>query len=119
MRGQVFITYRYADPHRADDAWAYDPQSRRVRRVSVEVKSDSVEGTDTTQEDFYTFSGRELHWHWKFLGWKDVLAVSTRATITLTCLAPTAKFPTTAGRCGASRWSNVLLSRLIIPTAMW
>jgi hypothetical protein len=66
VRGQVFITYRYADPHRADDAWAYDPQSRRVRRVSVEVKSDSVEGTDTTQEDFYTFSGRELHWHWKF-----------------------------------------------------
>ena len=75
VRGQVFITYRYADPHRADDAWAYDPQSRRVRRVSVEVKSDSVEGTDTTQEDFYTFSGRALHWHWKFLGWKDVLAV--------------------------------------------
>ena len=75
VRGQVFITYRYADPHRADDAWAYDPQSRRVRRVSVEVKSDSVEGTDTTQEDFYTFSGRELHWHWKFLGWKDLLAV--------------------------------------------
>jgi hypothetical protein len=75
VRGQVFITYRYADPHRADDAWAYDPQSRRVRRVSVEVKSDSVEGTDTTQEDFYTFSGRALHWHWKFLGWKDVLSV--------------------------------------------
>ncbi|HVB79237.1 MAG TPA: DUF1329 domain-containing protein [Candidatus Binataceae bacterium] len=75
VRGQVFITYRYADPHRADDAWAYDPQSRRVRRVSVEVKSDSVAGSDTTQEDFYTFSGRELHWHWKFLGWKYLLAV--------------------------------------------
>jgi hypothetical protein len=75
VRGQVFITYRYADPHRADDAWAYDPQSRRVRRVSVEVKSDSVVGTDTTQEDFYTFSGRALHWHWKFLGWKDLLTV--------------------------------------------
>jgi Protein of unknown function (DUF1329) len=75
VRGQVFITYRYADPHHADDAWAYDPQSRRVRRVSVEVKSDSVAGTDTTEEDFYSFSGRPLHWRWKFLGWKDVLAV--------------------------------------------
>ncbi len=75
VRGQVFITYRYADPHRADDAWAYDPQLRRVRRVSVEVKSDSMIGTDTTQEDFYTFSGRTLHWHWKFLGWRDLLAV--------------------------------------------
>src|SRR5581483_1553023 len=75
VRGQVFVTYRYADPHRADDAWAYDPQLRRVRRISVEVKSDSVEGTDTTQEDFYSFSGRPLHWHWKFLGFKDLLAV--------------------------------------------
>lgn len=75
VRGQVFITYRYADPHRADDAWAYDPQLRRVRRISVEVKSDSVAGTDTTQEDFYSFSGRPLHWHWKFLGFKDLLAV--------------------------------------------
>lgn len=75
VRGQVFITYRYADPHRADDAWAYEPQLRRVRRVSVEVKSDSVEGTDTTQEDFYSFSGRPLHWHWKFLGWKTLLSV--------------------------------------------
>jgi hypothetical protein len=26
-------------------------------------------------KDFYTFSGRALHWHWKFLGWKDLLAV--------------------------------------------
>jgi hypothetical protein len=75
VRGQVFITYRYTDPHRADDAWAYDPQLRRVRRISVEVKSDSVEGTDTTQEDFYSFSGRPLHWHWKFLGWKNLLAI--------------------------------------------
>lgn len=75
VRGQVFITYRYANPRRADDAWAYDPRLRRVRRVSVEVKSDSVAGTDTTQEDFYSFSGRPLHWHWKFLGWKDVLAI--------------------------------------------
>ena len=75
VRGQVLITYRYSDPHRTDDAWTYDPQSRRVRRISVEVKSDSVAGTDTTQEDFFTFSGRALHWHWKFLGWKDLLAV--------------------------------------------
>jgi len=74
-RGSGRQSYRYADPHRADDAWAYDPKSRRVRRISVEVKSDSVAGTDTTQEDFFTFSGRALHWHWKFLGWKDLLAV--------------------------------------------
>jgi hypothetical protein len=75
VRGTVLIDYRYSDPNRADDAWAYDPKLRRVRRISVEVKSDSVAGTDQTYEDFYTFSGRPVRWNFKFLGWKDVLCV--------------------------------------------
>ena len=76
VRGTVFIIYRYTDPHRADDAWAYDPKLRRVRRISAEAKSDSMLGTDTTIDDFYTFSGHQLQWNWKFLGWKDVLCVA-------------------------------------------
>jgi len=76
VRGEVIINYRYADPKRADDAWVYDPKLRRVRRISVEVKSDSMAGTEQTFEDFYTFSGRALSWNWKFLGWRDLLSVS-------------------------------------------
>lgn len=76
IRGTAFISYRYSDPFRADDAWAYVPQLRRVRRISAEVKSDSLLGTDHTIEDFYGFSGRTLEWNWKFLGWKDVLFIS-------------------------------------------
>jgi len=79
IRGTVFIVYRYADPHRADDGWAYIPNLRRVRRISAEVKSDSLLGTDHTIEDFYSFSGRELEWHWRFLGWKDQLAAQDSA----------------------------------------
>jgi len=75
VRGEVIINYRYSDPHRADDAWVYDPKLRRVRRISVEVKSDSVAGTEQTVDDFYTFSGRALSWNWKFIGWKDLLCV--------------------------------------------
>ncbi|MGD0075032.1 MAG: DUF1329 domain-containing protein [Candidatus Binataceae bacterium] len=75
LRGTVVIDYRYADQNRADDAWTYDPKLRRVRRISVEVKSDSVAGTELTYEDFYTFSGRSVRWNFKFLGWKDMLAV--------------------------------------------
>ncbi|HTY54168.1 MAG TPA: DUF1329 domain-containing protein [Candidatus Binataceae bacterium] len=75
VRGEVIINYRYSDPKRADDAWVYDPKLRRVRRISVEVKSDSVAGTEQTVDDFYTFSGRVLAWNWKFLGWKDLLCV--------------------------------------------
>ena len=75
VRGEVLITYRYNDPYRADDAWAYDPRERRVRRISVEVKSDSLAGSDQTEEDFNTFSGREVRWNFKFLGWRKMLCV--------------------------------------------
>jgi len=75
IRGTAFIIYRYSDPRRGDDAWAYLPALRRVRRITVEVKSDSLMGTDHTLEDFYSFSGRPLEWNWRFLGWKDLLAV--------------------------------------------
>lgn len=76
FRGYAFIVYRYADPFRADDAWGYIPTLRRVRRLTAEVRSDSVLGTDQTLDDFYTFSGRPVDWNWKFLGYRDVLAVA-------------------------------------------
>ena len=46
-----------------------------MRRISVEVKSDSLVGTDQTTEDFNTFSGRAVRWNFKFLGWRDLLCV--------------------------------------------
>lgn len=75
IRGIRFSVHRYNDPHRPDDAWAYIPSLRRVRRVSAEVKSDSLLGTDHTLDDFDTFSGRPLEHEWKFHGYKDILAV--------------------------------------------
>jgi hypothetical protein len=41
-----------------------------VRRVTAEVKSDSLLGTDHTIADFYGFADRVVNWNWKFLGWK-------------------------------------------------
>ena len=82
IRGTAFIIWRYledadkGDPNRADDAWAYIPNLRRVRRISAEVKSDSLLGTDITIDDFDGFNDRVLNWDWKFLGWKDALQVS-------------------------------------------
>lgn len=75
VRGTAFIVARYDDPRRGDDGWAYVPSLRRVRRISAEVKSDSLMGTEHTLEDFYGFSGRPLEWNWHFLGWKDMIAV--------------------------------------------
>ncbi|HKF28493.1 MAG TPA: DUF1329 domain-containing protein, partial [Candidatus Binataceae bacterium] len=37
--GGGFLRYRYADPNRADDAWVYLPQSRRLRRLNDTLMS--------------------------------------------------------------------------------
>ena len=47
-----------------------------MRRISVEVKSDSLLGTDHTLEDFYCSSGRPLEHKWEYVGAKDILAVA-------------------------------------------
>jgi hypothetical protein len=78
VRGTAFIIARYNDPRRTDDGWAYVPSLRRVRRISAEVKSDSLMGTEHTLEDFYGFSGRPLEWDWKFWGRKKFLAVHAK-----------------------------------------
>ena len=83
IRGTAFLILRYTDPRRADDAWAYIPNLRRVRRISVEVKSDSLLGTDHTLEDFYCFSGRVLEHDWKYIDTARILA------------KPRSKYPTT------------------------
>ncbi len=76
ISGTAFLILRYDDPRKADDSWAYIPSLRRVRRISVEVKSDSLLGTDHTLEDFYCFSGRPLEHKWEYVGQKDILAVA-------------------------------------------
>jgi hypothetical protein len=88
IRGTAFIVFRYDDPLRSDDGWAYIPNLRRVRRISAEVKSDSMMGTDHTIEDFYSFAGRPLEWKWKFLGWKEVLTLADQKETYLRVYGP-------------------------------
>lgn len=78
IRSTAFVIYRYNDPFRSDDAWAYLPTLRRVRRISAEVKSDSLLGTDITLDDFYGYNGRVPDMEWKILGWKLFSASTIR-----------------------------------------
>lgn len=75
VRGQVFITYRYNDPYRSDDASAFD----RNRDASGASRSRSSQtrwsATEQTEEDFNTFSARPVRWNFKFLGWRNLLCV--------------------------------------------
>ncbi len=73
IAGTAFVIIRYEDPRKTDDAWAYIPS---LRRISAEVKSDSLLGTDLTLEDFYCFAGRVMEWNWEYLGTARMLAVA-------------------------------------------
>ncbi len=82
--GTAFLILRYNDPRKTDDSWAYIPSLRRVRRISVEVKSDSLLGTDHTLEDFYGFNGRVMEHNWEYVGSAKILAViRSRTTDTI------------------------------------
>ena len=76
IAGTAFLILRHTNPRKADDSWAYLPSLRRVRRISVEVKYDSLLGTDHTLEDFYCFAGRVLEHDWNYLGTARILAVA-------------------------------------------
>ena len=73
IAGTAFMIIRHLDETKADDSWAYVPSTRRVRRISVEVKTDSLLGTDLTLEDFYMFAGRVPDHKWVYLGDAKVL----------------------------------------------
>ena len=75
IAGTAFLILRYDDPRKTDDAWAYIPSLRRVRRISVEVRSDSLLGTDHTLEDFYGFNGRPMEHEWEYVGTARILCV--------------------------------------------
>jgi hypothetical protein len=75
LRGTMFLLYRYTDPKKEDDTWAYVPSLRRVRRVATTQKSDSLLGTEFSLEDFALFSGYVLGQKWEYKGEKELLAV--------------------------------------------
>lgn len=80
IAGTAFLILRYNDARKTDDSWAYIPSLRRVRRISVEVKSDSLLGTDHTLEDFYGFNGRPLEHDWEYVGTARILCVMRSRT---------------------------------------
>ena len=75
LRGTMFLLFRYTDPKKEDDTWAYIPSLRRVRRISTTQKSDSLLGTEFTFEDFYLFAGYVLDQSWEFAGESPKLGV--------------------------------------------
>lgn len=76
LRGTSFMVRRYRDSvAREDDAWAYLPNLRRVRRIPTGQKADSLQGSDSTLEDFFLFSGYVWNEDWRFVREEELVAV--------------------------------------------
>jgi len=82
IRGTEFIIYRYTDPFRNDDAWAYVPTLRACAGSRSKPSMDSLLGTDHTLDDFYGYAGRTLETDWKFLVGKTFSAYAIRPKCT-------------------------------------
>jgi hypothetical protein len=74
QRGQGLIRYRYEDPNRGDDAWDWQPGTRRVRRLNEAINS-SATGAQTFDPDHFAgFNPKTEQYTYKFLGERQMLA---------------------------------------------
>ena len=74
-RGSGGIRYRYWDPDRGDDAWAFLNTTRRVRRVNETILSSSPGLTTWDPDHAGGFSAKPQEYNYKFLGERNMLGV--------------------------------------------
>ena len=73
LQGTAALSYRYKDPTKRDNSWAYVPALRRVRAVSPANRSDGFLGSDQSQDDGFFFDGKPEDFDWKIVGHKEAL----------------------------------------------
>ena len=100
IKGAALIIYRYSDPHRSDEAWAY-LSVLAASAASRPGKSDSLLGTDCTLDDFYSLAGRGLDWDFKCVGWNDASVVANGKHTYTQFFGPTSMTPDNLWSCGA------------------
>ena len=73
LNGTTALTWRFREPDKRDQSWAYVPALRRVRAVSPSNRSDGFLGSDMSQDDGPFFDGKAEDFEWKLLGSADAL----------------------------------------------
>jgi hypothetical protein len=67
------FSIRYADPTKEDDAYLWYSQFRRIRRLSVAQRTDSIDGSDIIYDDEYLWDGQLNRNTYTLKGKKDML----------------------------------------------
>jgi hypothetical protein len=76
LQGTAALSWRYNDPTKRDNSWAYVPALRRVRSVSPTNRSDGFLGSDLSQDDGNFFDGKPQDFIWKLTGHKEGLRIT-------------------------------------------
>jgi hypothetical protein len=74
-RGSGGLRYRYWDPDRGDDAWAYLNDTRRVRRVNETILSSSPGLTTWDPDHAGGFVAKPQEYNYKYLGERNMLGI--------------------------------------------
>lgn len=75
-----YFNLRYIDPSKSDDGYMYYAPFRRIRRISVGQRTDTIDGSDFIYDDEYGWDGHILRNTYKLVGKKELL-VSRRTDL--------------------------------------
>jgi len=73
LAGSSIMTWRYRDPNKQDNSFAYSPMIRRVRRMSAANRSDALMGSDLAVDDANGYDGKVTAFTWKVIRKQEVL----------------------------------------------
>ena len=73
LAGASMMTWRYRDPKKKDNTFAYSPMIRRVRRMSAANRSDALLGSDFAVDDSNGYDGKVTDFNWKILRKQEAL----------------------------------------------
>ncbi len=82
IAGAAVMTWRYLDPQKQDNTFAFLPAIRRVRRMSSGNRSDAMFGSDAAVDDAGGFDGKVTSMEWKFVGQQEALIPFASARLT-------------------------------------
>lgn len=70
------LTWRYKDPLKDDDMWAYVPTLRRTLRLVSSERANPIRGSPLTWDDIFGFDGKITKFNYKLLGEQKLLVLA-------------------------------------------
>jgi len=68
-----FFNLRYIDPNKPDDGYMWYAPFRRIRRISVSQRTDTIDGSDMIYDDLFGWDGHIQRNTYKLIGKKEML----------------------------------------------